>query len=57
MSGDQLPKPDARDLMKVGDGPHLSIGRLMTQLVEQAGPDSVCPASPRTALGRQPHDR
>ena len=37
MSGDQLPKPDAGDFMKVGDAPHLSIERLMTQLVEQAG--------------------
>jgi signal transduction histidine kinase len=37
MSGDQLPRADAGDLVKVGDRPHLSIERLMTQLVEQAG--------------------
>jgi signal transduction histidine kinase len=37
MSGNQLPKPDAGDFMKAGDGPHLTIERLMTQLVERAG--------------------
>ena len=37
MSGDQLPQPDPGDLMQVGDGPQLSIERLMAQLVDQAG--------------------
>jgi len=36
MSGDQRPKPAPRDAT-VGDGPHLSIERLMAQLVDQAG--------------------
>jgi two-component system, NarL family, sensor histidine kinase DevS len=37
MSGDQLPKPDLGDFMRAGDAPHLSIERLMAQLVDQAG--------------------
>jgi GAF domain-containing protein len=37
MLGDQLPKPDPHDYVTVGDGPHLSIERLMAQLVDQAG--------------------
>jgi signal transduction histidine kinase len=35
MSGDQRPKPAPHDAT-VGDGPHLSIERLMAQLVDQA---------------------
>src|SRR5512133_1528657 len=34
MLGDQLPKPDPDDYVTGGDGPHLSIERLMAQLVE-----------------------
>jgi two-component system, NarL family, sensor histidine kinase DevS len=37
MSGDQLPQPDPREYVTVGDDPHLSIERLMAQLVNQAG--------------------
>jgi signal transduction histidine kinase len=37
MSGDQLPRPDPREYVTVGDGQHLSIERLMAQLVDQAG--------------------
>jgi signal transduction histidine kinase len=37
MSGDQLPQPAPGDFMQVGDGPQLSIERLMAQLVDQAG--------------------
>jgi signal transduction histidine kinase len=37
MSGDQRPQPDPRDYVTVGGGPHLSIERLMAQLVDQAG--------------------
>jgi signal transduction histidine kinase len=37
MLGDQLPKPDPHDYVTVGEGPHLSIERLMAQLVDQAG--------------------
>jgi len=36
MSGDQRPEPAPRDTT-VGGGPHLSIERLMAQLVDQAG--------------------
>jgi signal transduction histidine kinase len=36
MSGDQRPEPAPRDAT-VGHGPHLSIERLMAQLVDQAG--------------------
>ena len=36
MSGDQRSEPAPRDAT-VGDGPHLSIERLMAQLVDQAG--------------------